>query len=222
MRSGRIPSANTLRARVSASSAATGGKADWARTLVGWLPGAEPDDVVSAGFGPGRYFYVPENINVIAPITTPRPYAGYLHGSLSLVTENRPHQDTWKLDAGVVGPASQSEELEEFFHNIFSGREMLGWDNQITDRLAVNLDWQRRWRNLFDMGDGLQFDISPAAGLEAGTVSTAASLGITVRVGGNLDADFGAPRAGPLCGSLQHEAREGWSAYAFASANGRD
>jgi len=122
------------------------GKADWAQTFARWLPGIEPAGGLSAGFGAGHYFYVPENINTTAPVPSQRPYAGWLHGSALLTGETFNRQDTWKLDVGVIGPSSQSEQMEEFFHNIFSGRDMLGWDNQITDRLGVNATWERRWQ----------------------------------------------------------------------------
>ena len=63
--------------------------------------------------------------------------------------------------------------------------------------------------------------MSPAIGLEAGNVSVAAITGITFRLGSQLDADFGAPRAGSLGGSLSRRAGGGWSAYLFASLSGR-
>lgn len=190
------------------------------QAIAGWLPGAEAGDTLSAGFGAGHYFYIPRDIDTSAPLPNERPYAGWLHGSGFLIRSNASRQDTWKLDAGVVGPSALAEPLEEFFHGIFNGREMLGWNNQITDRLAVNASFERRWRNLFPIGD-LALDVSPAIGLEAGSVSTAANAGLTFRFGANLDTDFGAPRAGALGGSLSRTPRDGWSAYAFASANAR-
>lgn len=197
------------------------GKADWAQTLAGWLPGIEPGDGLSAGFGAGHYAYIPENIAAVAPIAGARPYAGWLHVSGLLVGEGPHRLDTWKLDVGVVGPSSRTEQMVKFFHNIFNGRDMNGWDNQITDRAGLNAGWERRWRNLSDLGGGLALDVSPAVGLEAGNVSVAANAGLTIRLGANLDADFGAPRAGALGGSLSRERRDGWSAYVFASANAR-
>ncbi|MFT3724177.1 MAG: lipid A deacylase LpxR family protein [Hyphomonadaceae bacterium] len=196
------------------------GKAELAQTIAGWLPDGEPGDTLSAGFGAGHYFYIPRDIDTAAPLPNERPYAGWLHGSGLLIRANETRQDTWKLDAGVVGRSALSEQLEEFFHGIFNGREMLGWDNQVTDRLAVNASFERRWRNLVPIGD-LALDISPAIGFEAGSVSVAADAGLTLRFGANLDADFGAPRAGALGGSLSRAPRDGWSVYAFASANAR-
>lgn len=194
------------------------GRSGLAQGVAGWLPGAEVGDRLSAGFGVGQSFYVPRDIEASAPIAGQRAYAGWLHGSGLLVRSNASRQDVWKLDVGVVGKSALSEPLEEFFHGIFNGRDMNGWDNQITDRAAVNVSAERRWRNLFPVG-GLAFDVSPAVGLEAGTVSVAADAGLTVRFGAGLDQDFGAPRVGALGGSL--ERGSGWSLYAFASANAR-
>lgn len=190
------------------------------RGLARWLPGEEPGDILSAGFGAGHYFFIPSRIELTAPAANERPYAGWLHGSGLIIRANAGRQDTWKLDAGVIGPSALAEPLEEFFHGVFNGRDMAGWDNQITDRGALNASLERRWRNLIPAGD-LAFDISPAIGLEAGSVSVAAQAGLTLRFGANLEADFGAPRAASLGGSLSREAREGWSAYAFAAANAR-
>ncbi len=194
------------------------GKSGLAQGVGAWLPGGEAGDRVSAGLGFGQSFYVPRNIEASAPIAGQRAYAGWLHGSGLLVRSNASRQDVWKLDVGVVGKSALSEPLEEFFHGIFNGRDMNGWDNQITDRAAVNVSAERRWRNLIPVG-GLAFDVSPAVGLEAGTVSVAADAGLTVRFGAGLDQDFGAPRVGALGGSL--ERGSGWSLYAFASANAR-
>jgi len=206
--------------RLSVASAQWG-KSVPAQTMASWLPGGESRDVISAGFGAGHYFFVPRDIDAVAPISDQRAYAGWLHGSALLVRENAARQDVWKVDAGVVGPSALAEPLEEFFHGIFNGRDMRGWDNQITDRLAANASWERRWRNLFLVGGGLAIDVSPAMGVEAGSISVAATGGLMVRIGADLDADFGAPRAGAPGGSLSRTPQAGWSGYAFASANGR-
>lgn len=196
-------------------------KADWVSTIAGWLPGAEPGDVTSAGFGAGHYFYIPKSIDATGPIADQRAYAGYLHGSGMLIRENAGRQDTWKLDAGVIGPSARARELEEIFHDIFNGRDMLGWDNQLTDRLAANLSWERRWRNTVPLGAGVALDVSPVVGAEMGSVSVGAGAGLTVRVGAGLEADFGAPRAGAFGGSLMRRGDQGWTGYVFASANAR-
>jgi hypothetical protein len=196
------------------------GQLDVAQTLARLLPGMTTGSGVSAGFGAGSYLYVPRTISATGPIADQRPYAGWLHVSGLLTGETDSHLDTWKLDAGVVGPAAQGEELVSFFHHIFRGRDMEGWDNQIRNRLGLEVSWQRRWRNLFDVGGGMKLDVSPAVGVEVGSVSDAAQAGLTARLGWGLDRDFGAPRAGGLSGSLSRRGGDGWSGYLFASASG--
>jgi hypothetical protein len=142
--------------RLSVASAQWG-KSVPAQTMASWLPGGESRDVFSAGFG-AAYCYA-RDIDAVAPISDQRAYAGWLHGSALLVRENAARQDVWKVDAGVVGPSALAEPLEEFFHGIFNGRDMRGWDNQLTDRLAANASWERRWRNLFLVGGGLAIDV---------------------------------------------------------------
>jgi hypothetical protein len=196
------------------------GQSDFAQRLAGLLPGMTTGPGVSAGFGAGSYLYVPRTIAATAPIAGQRPYAGWLHISGLLTGETANRLDTWKLDAGVVGPAAQGEELVAFFHHIFHGRDMEGWDNQIRNRLGVEASWQRRWRTLTSLGGGVALDVSPAVGVEIGTVSDAAQAGLTARLGWGLDHDFGAPRAGGLSGSLSRRGGDGWSGYLFASASG--
>ncbi len=101
----------------------------------------------------GRYFLIPRDINFSTPLPDQRPYAGWLHGSGLLIRTNEVRQDTWKIDLGVVGPSALAEPLEEFFRRVFNGRDMRGWDNQITDRAVINASFERRWRKLIPIGD---------------------------------------------------------------------
>jgi hypothetical protein len=194
------------------------GKGDLAQWAAAVLPGIEPGDGLSAGFGLGEYLYVPRNIATSAPLPGERAYAGWLHGSALLVGQSDGRMDAWKFDLGVVGPSAGGEDLVKFFHSAFSGREMNGWDNQIEDRIGAQAAWGRRWRNVSELG-GLELDVSPAVGLEAGTVSVGAKGGLMLRLGTGLRDDFGPPRATSL-GSLA-KSGEGFSGYVFASVEGR-
>lgn len=197
------------------------GGADWAQIAARALPGIEAGETLSAGFGATHQFFTPPFLNSTLPVSNQRSYGALLEGSVLLQSDTWNRLDTWRFDLGVVGPSAQGEELEEFFHNIFNGRPMLGWDNQIRDRLALNASWERRWRNLMPVVDRLSVDLSPAIGLEAGAVSTAASAGLTLRFGRDLEGDFGPPRVQAPGGSLHRSGSLGWSAYAFVSANAK-
>jgi lipid A 3-O-deacylase len=196
------------------------GQSDWAQKVAAFLPGIEPGDGLSAGIGLGHYLYVPRNVTTSAPLPNQRAYAGWLHGSAMLAGETANRLDTWKLDVGVVGPAAEGEQLVKVFHAAFSGRDMNGWDNQIRNRLGVEVAWERRWRNVLPVVGGLQTDVSPAVGVEAGSVSVGASAGLMLRLGFGLENDFGPPRAMSLGGSLMRR-NHGVSGYLFASANER-
>jgi hypothetical protein len=197
------------------------GESDWAQVLARTLPGIEAGEALNAGFGLTHAFYTPPFLLATAPIPTKRAYGAMLEGSLLLQADTWNRLDTWKFDLGVVGPSAQGEELEKFFHNIFNGRDMEGWDNQIRDRVALNASWERRWRNLFDLGGVWSADVSPVVMLSAGTVETAAGAGVTLRLGSGLDREFGAPRVGSFGGSLNREGLGTWYGYLFASANGK-
>lgn len=194
------------------------GKADWAQWAARVLPGIEPGEDLSAGWGAGYYLYVPENVATSAPLAGQRAYAGWLHGSALLTSESAGRLDSWKLDLGVVGPSAQGEDIVKMFHSAFGGRDFNGWDNQIEDRLGLQAGWERRWRNVSRAG-GAEIDVSPVVGVDVGTVSVAASGGLMLRLGVGLDRDFGPARA-TSAGSPSSRG-DGWSGYAFASATGR-
>lgn len=189
-----------------------------AKTVALLLPGLDFDAELSAGLGLGSAYYEPRFLAATAPIPDQRPYAGHLYGTALLNAEADNHLTTWRLDAGVIGPAAQGEDVTKFFHNAFSGYDQLGWDNQIDNRLALNISAERRWRNIVPITGALAADISPAIGAEFGTVSLAANAGLTLRVGTGLETDFGPPRVGAFSGSLASSRAP--AVYAFASANG--
>ncbi len=192
--------------------------AESARTIVSLLPGIEPSAKILPGVGAGASFYEPRFLASAAPIRDQRPYAGWLYVSGLLNAETSTHLDSWRLDIGVVGPSAQGEQITKFFHNVFSGYDQLGWDNQIQDRLGLNASWERRWRNIIPISNGIAVDLSPAIGVELGTVSDAINAGAMLRVGTGLETDFGPPRTGAFGGSLAHGG-QGFSLYGFAAAN---
>jgi lipid A 3-O-deacylase len=197
------------------------GQAGWAQTAAKILPGIGAGKDLSAGWALGVDLYTPEAISNVGPVRRQRPYAGWLHGSAILQGETPRRLDTWRLDAGVIGPSAQGENLVDFFHSAFNGMKTRGWDNQIEDRLGLNATWERRWRNVIPLAGPVGVDVSPAVGVEAGTVSTAASAGVTMRLGTGLENDFGAPRVTWLGGSLTRRGGDGLSGYLFASVGGR-
>lgn len=157
---------------------------------------ATPSDVVW-GHGVGENFYTPEDISVPQLIVTDRPYAGYLYYSTLLLLrndtarlpddwkDNRPVQNYFELQVGVVGPEAAGEHLQSWAHEVIDDEQPQGWANQLNVEPTLQLIyvWRRKqWGNT-------RFDLIPHWGLGLGTVMTYAAAGGTVRYGRNLS-DF--------------------------------
>ena len=186
------------------------------------------------GLSIGQNIYTPENISDPNRIFGDRPYAGWLYvaGALQYTyyrknekgEEIQGRQDTWLLDVGVVGPAAGGEWVQNNVHNLIRAELAQGWRHQLHNDVAINLSFERRWRTaartLFEE-PRLEFDFVPRVGASLGTVSTYAGAGGQVRLGRNLDIDFGAARPRPAMAGSDAYSGEGFSWYLFAGLEGQ-
>jgi lipid A 3-O-deacylase len=124
---------------------------------------------------------------------------------------------------GMVGPASMAENLQTFWHSSLGLHVPEGWDNQLHNEPGVVLYYEQALR----LGksrpfNGLKVDAVPHFGGALGNVYTYGAAGFTVRLGSNLDDDFGPPRIRPsLPGSGFFRPQNGLSWYLFAGMEGR-
>ncbi len=193
-----------------------------ASTMAGWLPG-NGDGEVRVGWQLGQTIFTPEDTDAVALLPDERPYAGWLYLSASIVYSSDTHIDTWALTFGTIGPDAQGEELQNGFHDLINSDESRGWDNQLGNELGGTLNIERKWRSVAQT-QVLRFgvDFMPHIGIAAGNIETYANAGFTVRVGTDLENDFGAPRIRPsLPGSGYFVPRDGWAWYLFAGVDGR-
>ncbi len=175
----------------------------------------------------GQNIFTPEDISRPELILNDRPYAGWLYLGFGLVAEREGRfdpVDTFELDLGVVGPWSQAEYVQINFHEFIDTVEPRGWDNQLENEVGILLNLERKWKMPLPMPgeNGLELDFLPSAGIALGNVYTYASAGGMLRLGVNLDVDYGPPRIRPGAqGSDFFKAREigGW--YVFAGVEGR-
>ncbi len=152
-----------------------------------------------------------------------RPYAGWLYGTMGLISETGQRLDSVELSLGVVGPASQSDDVQMWWHDTFGFQDPKGWANQLANEPALNLTMERAWRNLwpFEVA-GLGAEVTPHLGAALGNVFTHGAVGATLRLGSDLANDFGPPRIRPsLPGSAHFRPRAGTSWYVFLGAEGR-
>ena len=191
---------------------------------LGWLDflGTWDRPSVAVGAQLRHFIFTPEDIAAEPLITNDRPYAGWLtFGAFMQRSENNTF-DHLQLDIGVVGDYSLAEEAQTFVHSVMPDTiKPRGWDNQLSNELALNLHYQRRWRyRTTENEKGWAGDMIPFAGFRVGNVRTDAAAGATFRLGYNLPMDFG---PGTIEDFTDHTApnREPFCAYVFARLEGR-
>jgi len=194
---------------------------DW---LADRVPGGLPEPATRRyGFAFGQNIYTPEDTRRRELIRDDRPYAGWLYGRLSLLSEAPRQVDRIDLDVGVVGPASLAEQTQKAVHRIVPGAVWPeGWHNQLRNEPGVVLSYERVWRDERPGALGpFEADVSPHAAFSVGNVLTFAGGGATVRLGGNMPPPVGALIMRPTT-ALPYEdadpAQLSWYVYASAEA----
>ena len=169
--------------------------------------------------------FTPQEIEREELITDDRPYAGWLHTGVGLVSVSGNRLDNLQLDLGVVGPWSFAEDMQRAWHKVFGFRKPRGWDNQLENEPGVVLTYERAWRNWVSIPFiGLDGDFSPHLGASVGNVLTQGAAGFMLRIGDDLHEyyDYGPPRIRPsLPGSDYFVAREEFGWYLFFGVEGR-
>lgn len=169
----------------------------WVRAAASILP------LASAGnkrisVAAGQNMYTPSDISRSVPVSTDHPYAGWLYGSVGIVSDTGHTLDNVMLTVGVVGPWSFAEQTQKFVHHVVDSQQPKGWDYQLKNEPGVMLTYERKWRGLYEaVPFGIGMDVTPHVGMNIGNVATDATVGATLRVGYDLPADYGPPRIRP-------------------------
>jgi lipid A 3-O-deacylase len=178
----------------------------------------------------GQSIFTPENVTLNPPDPRDRPYAGWLYAGAGLYQETDRHSlDHLQLLLGVVGPAALGEQVQNGFHDLINGlvsqHTAAGWGSQLSNEPGVVLTYEHKWRWGTPIGSGLAVDVVPDIGVTVGNVFTYAETGGILRIGQNLNADYGPARIKPaLSGTTwfdpsQLQGPVGW--YFFVGAAGR-
>ncbi|HEX7775422.1 MAG TPA: lipid A deacylase LpxR family protein [Parvibaculum sp.] len=182
------------------------------------------------GVALSQEIFTPDDTTRRAPIPTDRPYAAWLHTTLSLESIRTNElgeawQDQWKLDLGLVGPDALGRQVQNTWHEIIGAGQANGWAHQLRDEPTVNLSFERAWRsNLFQTPKmlGLATDIIPYGTVAAGNALTYAGVGGVWRIGPTLPDDFGPPRIYPGTGGSEwFHASTGFDWYLFTGVEAR-
>lgn len=177
------------------------------------------DAVTRKLYGIRNLIYTPSDISIAAPQPWDRPWAGLTAGTC-VEWELKKNQFTtkqWML--GVVGPWSQSEQIQTWFHKVIGSRKPMGWANQIPNEPILNYTWNR-YDTMWAVGEGSWgADLTRRYGYSVGTAFVNAEGSFLGRAGWNLPLDFGMGPIQPTLPTLTLTSR--FSAYIFTEAVGR-
>ena len=197
------------------------------QTLANSLPFFQHGELHFHGYSVGQKIFTPEDIDETALIVDDRPYAGWLFfntgiGSYRELRGDRDITNGLILTVGIVGPNSMAENMQREVHRMFNADKPQGWDNQLQDELGINVTYMRKRRNIYDMDERRNHELSYHGGITLGNVYSYVSAGAMYRWGTHLKADLGPPTISPgfpgLPGfNFHHESN--W--YLFAGLEGR-
>lgn len=178
------------------------------------------------GLAFGQNIFTPTDTQLRYADPNDRPYAGWLYGGISFTSYSDHEYGTFELQFGVIGPSALGEQVQNNVHDWINVDRALGWDAQLKDEPGINATLTHQWRinRPFDAADpqGLAFGIVPTLTASVGNVQTFASAGAMVRIGKNLDSDFGLPRLRPAVGGSAFFEPDGeWGWYVFGGLDGR-
>ena len=174
----------------------------------------------------GQSLFTPKNLALTDPSQHDRPYAGWLYGGVSLLQENNKSMlENLEIDLGMVGPAAVGKQVQNNFHQLIGVGEAKGWRDQIQNEPGIMISYERLWRlKLIGAGaDGV--DVVPQVGATVGNVFTYGDIGGMVRIGKNLDADYGPVRVRPALSGTDYFDADGLDSnlgyYFFFGVQGR-
>lgn len=134
------------------------------------------------GIGVGMNMYTPTDISLVTPDSTDRPYAGWTYAAIKCISNDLSSKQrlTTEHSLGVIGPAAYQKEIQIWYHDCIDSQEPMGWDNQIANDFAYNLNvsYERELINPVR-----QIQVVGTIEANAGTVTNHIGLGGLIRIG---------------------------------------
>jgi len=183
------------------------------------------------GLAIGQSIFTPENLQAKPAPPDQHPYAGWLYMQFAVAAEIKPnarqpigHLDTYELEIGVVGPWALGEQAQNSIHKLLGASSANGWDSQLHNELTFAASFDRRWNwgaHNVPLLAPLSFDVTPTAGATLGTLRDEIRAGLIVRIGNQLNGDYGPPRVRPSLASVEQFYNRRFAWNIFAGAEGR-
>lgn len=125
--------------------------------------------------------YTPTPFLSSDPTSQDHPYAGY--SFIKFKTQNYSKKRfavNYSIELGFIGPNSKAQELQEFIHNIYGFEKADGWDYQIKNALAANLEFD--YLKPLSHRESKRFDLTSKSSIIAGTILTEISTSMYSRI----------------------------------------
>lgn len=129
----------------------------------------------------------PDDIQEPHPGVDDQPYSGILFVDSTLYARRWDWTHAWQLRLGVVGPASQADDVQREFHSLIGVDEPQGWDTQLPNEPVVNLGYTAA--TLLAAGHterSLEWRVVPIATVGVGNYFTGGGIGVYGEIGWNL------------------------------------
>ena len=169
--------------------------AKWAR-FWSFLPYVSDDGYRTyTSWSIAQEMHTPDVIADSNPPKDDQPYAGVLYLDNVLYARKDRTTHAWALKVGVVGPASQAEDVQKWFHDVIGSDEPMGWDTQLPNEPLVNFAYSVA--HLWAQGDvgksTAKWRLVPVGTVGLGNYFTGVAGGMYGEVGWNLVDALGVP-----------------------------
>ncbi|PAF48476.1 hypothetical protein BKH46_00770 [Helicobacter sp. 12S02634-8] len=170
-------------------------------------------------FSLSQDIYTPYS-RALTPSASDHPYSGYMRLNFGIIHRSLSVLESTFLSIGMVGPSALAYETQKLIHYLTSNPIFYGWKHQLKNELIVNLNYQLVKKfYLWDLRY-LSSDILPALDVALGNADTHFQIGTRLRIGYNLDSDFGVNKVNTGFNGAQAY-NDRFSAYIFGGIFGR-
>ena len=146
----------------------------------------------------GQSIFTPTYKSLSPPDPHDRPYGGWLYAGASLLQDsNHRMLENLEIDLGIVGPGALGRVAQNDFHQFIGVAQAKGWAHEIQTEPGLLLSYERLWRVPLVGDSSFGIDVVPQIGATVGNVFTYGEIGTLLRIGRNLQADYGQARIRP-------------------------
>jgi hypothetical protein len=153
-----------------------------------FLPFVSDDGYTTyAAWSVAQEMHTPDDITIAYPPDSDQPYAGVLYVDSLLYARSGRWTHAWQLKLGMVGPASQADDTQDWVHKVIGAEEPQGWHSQLPDEPVVNLGYTAAylWKSGV-VGESTEWRLVPIGNASLGNYFTGVGFGMYGEVGWNL------------------------------------